>query len=328
MKKFFASLAERLQGGESAILCTVTEASGSTPRGPGATMAVFPDGSILGTVGGGKVEYEAIARAGRMAESEGDALERYLLTSGQAADLGMICGGSQSLYFRRVTAADAELFARAAASMNGQTDSWLITHLCPGGHAECDLLTREGPLYGRIETPDALPALTARLDGDLFIQQLGRSETVFVFGAGHVSRALVSLLSSVDFSVVVYDDRAEFADPAAFPTARQVLCAPYDALFDHIDPGANDLAVVMTRGHEGDYTVQRQLLQRPLGYIGVIGSRRKAATQHAALLADGFDEAALAVIHSPVGLSIGAQTPAEIAVSIAAELIKLRHEKE
>lgn len=328
MKEFLCALRAHLQGGQPAVLCTILESSGSTPRGAGTMMAVLPDGSILGTVGGGSVEYAAIARALRRFDESGDALEHYTLSSGQAADLGMICGGNQSLYFRLLRPADAELFARAAALYDQRTDSWLVTRLCPGGEGELDLYTREGFLYGRFDAPDAasLPRRKPLLENGVFIQPLSRSEMVYVFGGGHVSRALVPLLATVDFSVTVYDDRPEFAAPEAFPTAQGVLCAPYDALFDHIDPQPNDYAVVMTRGHEGDYLVQKQLLSRPLHYIGVIGSRRKAATQRQALLSDGFDEAALSVIRSPVGLSIGAQTPAEIAVSVAAELIKLRSE--
>ncbi len=329
MKQFLSALAARLLAGERAVLCTILESSGSTPRGPGTSMAVFPAGDILGTVGGGSVEYAAIARALRLFDSGADALERYTLTSGQAADLGMICGGSQSLYFRLLSPDDGDLFARAAQLYDRRADSWLFTRLCPDGRADCDLYTREGFLLGRFEAPGAaaLPRRKPCLENGVFIQPLSRSEMVYVFGGGHVSRALVPLLGSVDFPITVYDDRPEFADPEAFPTAQRVLCAPYDELLDHIDPQPDDYAVVMTRGHEGDYLVQKQLLSRSLGYIGVIGSRRKAATQHQALLADGFDETALAVIHSPVGLSIGAQTPAEIAVSVAAELIKLRSER-
>lgn len=331
MKELFTALAQSVRCGVSAVLCTVTESQGSTPRGPGAMMAVFPGGRIAGTVGGGRVEYECIQRALHVLDEGADALERYVLTPNQVADLGMICGGNQSVYFRFAAGGDGEaaaLFERAAALFREQSDSWLFTRLRPGGRAECDLFTQGAFLFGRFPAPDegALPRLSPRLADGVLIQPLSRSETVYVFGGGHVSQALVPLLAALDFPVVVYDERPEFTDPALFPAALRTVCAPYPALLEHIDPKPNDYAVVMTRGHEGDYAVQRSLLTRPMRYIGVIGSRRKAALQRQRLLDEGFSDEQLAVIHSPVGLPIGAQTPAEIAVSVAAELIKLRSE--
>ncbi len=332
MKKLFGELALRMREGGRAVLCTVVESQGSTPRGPGAMMAVFPDGGTLGTVGGGRVEYEAIQRALHAFDEGHDALERYVLTPNQVADLGMICGGNQSIYFLYIDGGDeqaAALFERAAALFHEQRDSWLFTQLRPGGRAEFDLYADGAFLLSRFPLPDeaALPRLSPRLADGVLIQPISRSETVYVFGGGHVSQALVPLLATLDFPVVVYDERPEFTDPALFPAALRTVCAPYPALLEHIDPKPNDYAVVMTRGHEGDHTVQRLLLTRPPRYIGVIGSHRKAALQHQRLLDEGCTEEALSIVHSPIGLPIGAQTPAEIAVSVAAELIKIRSDE-
>lgn len=329
MKEFFSTLAEYLSTGGRAMLCIVTEAAGSTPRGAGTMMAVLSGGETLGTVGGGTVEYACIKRAAKALDEGADALEHYTLTSAGAAALGMICGGNQSIYFHRLHGRDdALLIETAAAFYDGRTDGWLFLKLHPDGQGVCDLYANGRLLFGRFPMPDeaALPRRKPRMENGLFLLPLSRSQTVYVFGGGHVSLSLVSLLDTVGFSTVVYDDRPEFASADRFPTAQRVICAPFDELSAHLSPTDNDFAVVMTRGHEGDLLVQRQLLAYPLPYIGVIGSRRKAASQHQALLSDGFDEAALRVIHSPVGLAIGAQTPAEIAVSIAAELIRLRSE--
>lgn len=329
MKEFFSALAECLSAGSAAMLCIVTEAAGSTPRGAGTMMAVFSSGETLGTIGGGAVEYACIQRAVKALAEGTDALEHYTLTSADAASLGMICGGSQSVYFHRLHGRDdAAWVEAAAASYDGRTDSWLLLKPQPDGQGVCDLYAHGRLLFGHFPMPDeaALPRRKMQTENGLFLLPLSRSQTVYVFGGGHVSLSLVSLLDTVGFSAVVYDDRPEFASADRFPTAQRVICAPFDKLSAHLSPTDNDLAVVMTRGHEGDLLVQRKLLAYPLPYIGVIGSRRKAAAQRQALLSDGFDEAALSVIHSPVGLPIGAQTPAEIAVSIAAELIRLRSE--
>ena len=149
--------------------------------------------------------------------------------------------------------------------------------------------------------------------------------TVYIFGAGHVSLALARLTTMVDFRTVVLDDRRQFASKERFPKADDVhvlenFKAALEGLF--IDP--NSYMVIVTRGHSHDKTVLAQALRSTAGYIGMIGSRRKRAAIYDALLAEGFTQADLDRVHSPIGLAIGAETPEEIAVSIIGELIAKR----
>ena len=182
---------------------------------------------------------------------------------------------------------------------------------------------------GMITVEDALPLKKHQgyyeLDGlEYYAEQYNYDGRVFVFGAGHVARELVPLLSHLGFTCVVIDDRAEFADPAVFPTAHKVQQADYTKLEQVCSPHCKDYAVVMTRGHIHDANCERFLLNTPVGYIGVMGSKNKAKLAREALLADGYSEAQLERITTPIGLDIGSETPAEIAVSIAAQLIKVR----
>ena len=123
-------------------------------------------------------------------------------------------------------------------------------------------------------------------------------ERAVIFGAGHIARALVPLLRSVEFRPVVYDDRPALADPAAFPDAERVVC-----------------------GHLHDLEIQEQILRQELAYVGVIGSRAKIAAVNARLREAGISEEKLRTVHTPVGTPIKAVTPAEIAVSITGEMI-------
>ena len=141
---------------------------------------------------------------------------------------------------------------------------------------------------------------------------------------GHVSRALVPVLSSVGFRPVVYDDRPEFADPALFPAAEGVLCGDFTDLARQVTVTADDYVVVMTRGHQADYEVITQVLRSGARYLGCIGSKRKLALCRDRLLQAGFTPEEYARLHAPIGLAIGAQTPEEIAVSVAAEMIAVR----
>lgn len=153
-----------------------------------------------------------------------------------------------------------------------------------------------------------------------------RPGRVLVFGAGHVARALTALLPALEFEYWVVDDRPEFAVPEAFPGAAGVLCTDMAAAVDRLKPDAEDLVVIMTRGHEHDYEVLHRALATQAGYIGLMGSRRKIAMTRQKLEEEGFGPEQFARVSTPIGLSIGAETPAEIAVSVAAQLIAWRAE--
>lgn len=152
------------------------------------------------------------------------------------------------------------------------------------------------------------------------------SGRVLLFGAGHVARALASLLPALEFEYWVVDDRPEFAVEQAFPGAAGVLCEEMAAAVNRLEPTKEDLIVIMTRGHEHDYEVLREALATPAGYIGLMGSRRKIAMTRQELEEEGFGPEQFARVSTPIGLSIGAETPAEIAVSVAAQLIAWRAE--
>lgn len=147
---------------------------------------------------------------------------------------------------------------------------------------------------------------------------------VLVFGAGHVSRALAALLPALELDYLVVDDRPEFAQEQAFPGALAVHCMPMEGALAQLNPQPEDMIVVITRGHLHDYQVVCQALQSPAGYIGLMGSRRKIAILQQNLQQDGFAPEQFQRISTPIGLDIGAETPAEIAVSIAAQLIAHR----
>ncbi|MFR0768790.1 MAG: XdhC family protein [Dysosmobacter sp.] len=142
-----------------------------------------------------------------------------------------------------------------------------------------------------------------------------------IFGAGHIARALVPLLRSVEFRPVVYDDRPALADPAAFPDAERVVCGDFRNIAGTLPLSPEDYVVVMTSGHLHDLEIQEQILRQELAYVGVIGSRAKIAAVNARLREAGISEEKLCTVHTPVGTPIKAVTPAEIAVSIAGEMI-------
>ncbi len=146
---------------------------------------------------------------------------------------------------------------------------------------------------------------------------------VYIFGGGHVAQQLVPILTRCDFSCVVVEDRSDFADPALFEYKAKTVVLPMEELEQFAKTiTEQDFVCVMTRGHQNDYEVQRAMLHSPARYIGVIGSRKKTAAVRERLKNDGFTDEDLDRITAPIGIPIGSETPAEIAVSVAAQLIK------
>ena len=146
-------------------------------------------------------------------------------------------------------------------------------------------------------------------------------ERLILCGGGHVSLEVAHIARRLEFELVIIDDRPEFASPERFPMAARVVCAPFLKALDALGSRESDYYVILTRGHAHDRDCLEHVLRGKYAYAGMIGSRTKVAAVKAALEAAGIAREILDGVHSPIGLPIGAQTPAEIAVSIAAELV-------
>lgn len=162
---------------------------------------------------------------------------------------------------------------------------------------------------------------------EFFLEPVLDKPHLTVFGAGHIAQPLVKICSLLDFSITVVDDREEFLNFNNFPTADQLLTLPYKEFFANSNIKDNDFLVIVTRGHQYDYQVLKNVIDSQAKYIGMIGSSRKIKTVYDKLREDGISEEKLKQVHAPIGLDIGSETPAEIAVAIAAEIIAVRRDK-
>lgn len=335
MRRVFGALAAQLDQGRGAVLCTIAASRGSTPRGAGARMLVTAEGDTAGTVGGGAVEYRAGALARSMLAERRSGFETYRLSAGEIADIGMICGGDVEIFFQYFDPADSgarEAAARVLELLDRPGASWLVT-AAEGSGWRMGTYDRQNGLRGLDLPPETLEEgllegrgmLERQGERALFAQPLVRAGTVYLFGAGHVSRELAHILSMAEFRTVVYDQRSEAAWRAFFPDAAERICGPFGEALDRLEPiTEEDYAVIMTPGHQGDYEVLSQVLRTPAKYIGCIGSRKKVSAARERLLADGFTAAEIGRVWAPIGLPIGGETPAEVAVSVAAQLIACR----
>jgi xanthine dehydrogenase accessory factor len=158
----------------------------------------------------------------------------------------------------------------------------------------------------------------------VFIEPIEGTPVLCLFGAGHVAQPLSRMARACGFRVEVADDRAKFANAERFPDADLLVVDDFPGAATRMTLGPNTYAVVVTRGHQGDAVALEAVLQHDLRFVGLLGSRTKIVHIFAALAERGVSRERLATVHAPLGLKIGSQTPAEIAVSILAEMIAVR----
>ena len=161
-----------------------------------------------------------------------------------------------------------------------------------------------------------------------FLEPLYGSGMLYIFGGGHIAQYLSELLDMMEWPYTVIDDREEFCNSTRFPNAADLFVEHPADYAENMESSRNDFLVVITRGHEHDYEIVRNVLKKNFAYLGMIGSRVKRLEIYRKLIeADGFSDHDLAAIHSPIGLDIKAESPQEIALSIMAELIQIRNSK-
>lgn len=336
MKTLFDKLQHTLENGGDAVLVTVVASSGSTPRGAGARMLITRDGRIHGTIGGGAVEYKSEQIAKEVLEKKNSHTENFLLRKNDVLNLGMVCVGDVTVYFHYIPEGDQNTLALTKEALNlfatGE-QCWLITDITPNGSGSLSLYGVKHGIIGPEVPASVIENLKFKpsqfeVDGHLYYGELLiLSGRVYIFGGGHVAQALVPALSAVNFRCVVLEDREDFCKPELFPGVEETKLIDNQHIEDYITVTPEDYICIMTRGHKDDMICEAYALKTPACYIGVIGSRKKIATVNAKLMDMGVKEEDLSRITTPIGLDIMAETPAEIAVSITAQLIHVRAQR-
>ena len=344
MKNIAEAATQMLRDGTSFALAIVLESSGSTPREAGSAMLVRPDKSIVGTVGGGVLEANTVNAAVKAITEKKAAIVEYVLEEKGAAAIGAACGGTARVLIDCIDAHDpgnAVFFDRLLRAAGADERSH-IAALIPASGAlaqrnVCLILPDGSTVGAEVFGPDITAHLQAARGYDIFTRlenytahlfPVGSDGSVVIFGAGHCGEKLARVAHTVGFETIIIDDREEFANRTRFPDADEILVPDkLDAPFDTLVVGPDSYIVIVTRGHMHDELVLRRALKTSAGYIGMIGSKKKRETIYSHLLRDGFTPEDIERVYSPIGLDIGAETPEEIAISITAELIRVRADK-
>jgi xanthine dehydrogenase accessory factor len=338
---------EQLKASSTLVLVSIMSIQGSTPRHGGTKMVVGADGKGYGTIGGSLLEAAAIRESQNVLSAGKSKILSYELTGKDTTAPGMICGGKVELLLEYVPATEENqaFFRYWQDTVRRGSDFYFLTHLkgignsLPVlGHA---ILYADGNIIGNTSFSDSeIESLRPELhnisstsililkDTRVMIDRIRKLKTLYCFGAGHVAVPTAHLAALVGFRVVVVDDRPEFASAERFPDVDKIsVVEDFDHAFDGLEIDEDSFIVIVTRGHQTDRAVLEQSLKSSAGYIGMISSRRKREAIYEALRTKGVKKEQLESVHSPIGIDIGGETPEEIAVSIVAELIKVRSQR-
>ena len=338
MEDILSEIVRRKKQGERMALASLVWSTGSIPMSERAKMIVAECGDVVGTIGGGCLEAEVLS-AGRTALETGEnQLLRYTMTEKQAGESGLNCGGSVRIYTEVIEPDEAaDFYGRVLAARRARRGCALATLLAGEGRL---WLGADGSTCGSLGTPQAdraveehLPTVLGRERGlvcelgegaEVFIEPFLPEPVLYVFGGGHVGGQICALAKNVGFRVVLIDDRPGFANSDRHPQADECLVAGMEEVFARLPIDAQSYIVAATRGHQHDEVVVEAAIKTPARYIGMLGSERKKLILWRRIAARGGDPQCLDAVFAPIGANIGADTPAEIAVSVVAELIEQR----
>jgi xanthine dehydrogenase accessory factor len=351
MQDIYAEIVKVLEKKERCVLATLINRVGSAPRAVGAKYLIKQDGTSLGSIGGGCVEAEVWQEAQKVAEKGEGRVLHFELTSEQLAEGGLVCGGNIDIFLEPLRE-DFENIYEEAARIRQKGGAAILATLVsvdgkfPKGEGSKVLIKtsgeKVGSLLGRAELEkrilsegkEALREKKPRIlvfsyeerNVEILLEPVFCEPTVYIFGGGHVSEQIAPLAKNVNFKVVVIDDREMFANRKRFPEADEIIVSEFEKCFERLNIDESSYLVIVTRGHLYDGIVLGQALESNARYIGMIGSRKKIGTLYQSLIEKGIAKELLGRVHAPIGIDINSETPEEIAVSIVAELIKVRGE--
>lgn len=296
---------EKLSSKVNIMLLYVLESEGSSPGRKGFKMAVAADDEFYGTIGGGIMEHKLVEKTKAMLQKDEQAvlLMRQYHDKEQPKDQsGMICSGSQLNAFIPLTAADKETIEKMI------TGTDLSIQLSPKG-----LQVNDKPAAG----------LQYKTDADwVYSEAINQQPVIHIIGGGHVGLALSELMNYLGFYIKLYDDRPELNTIAANSFADEKHIVNYETIGSQFNKTENDYAVIMTVGYRTDKIILKQLINKSFQYLGLLGSDHKIKTLWQELEDEGISIQSLQHVYTPIGINIFSKTTKEIAVSIAAEIIR------
>jgi xanthine dehydrogenase accessory factor len=301
-----------------ALATLVGATGGGSSKKIGAKMIVGRSGRIIGGVTiGGCVDAQVVEAADALVVEGGQRLLSISLDDDEAWEIGLTCGGTLDVLLTRVVP-------------SSETDPTMVAHrraleLLDAGEAAV-IVT---PLEAAVD-PRTVPASElgeSDVDARVFLDRVAPPLTLVIVGAGQIAMTLTRLARELDMRTIIVDGRDRYATGARFPDADEMRVGMPSEIVAEITPTKNVAVVLVAHDYKYELPVLRHVLRSPVGYIGLLGSRKRGAAVRDMLIAEGFTADELARVHTPIGIDLGGKRPEEVALSILAEVVAVRNGK-
>jgi len=313
----------------NAVLCTQVEWWGSVPRKDYPMMLVDTHGEIIGTIGGGALEYSVIEIAKDIIKTGESILKTFDMTNDDVTKSESVCGGKTTVSIEPYSKDIQKLFQSILSDkiMNNLLITRISTineiHIGRKRIAKDYHLAFPKSVVSLIdEVIEQKHSKSINYNDEIFlIQNIGNRPVLHIFGAGHVGQAVAEMAHFIELDTKIYDERKDVANKVRFPFALQINNNEISGMIKTANITEIDFVLVATRGHQHDFELMRWLLTLKIDYLSLMSSKKKWQLLSEALIKDGFVQEQLNKVHSPVGLDIGSETVPEIVVSIIAEIV-------
>lgn len=313
--KLWKSILKSLVNSKKVALLIVAESSNSSPGRQGFKMAVNEDGILFGTIGGGIMEANLITEAISNLKSNSNSYLKTLYHNPKdmSESSGLICGGKQTFIFNYLDESNIDLARKIISVYESQTESILVNS--------------QNGINLQTNKEQADKYIFNYTDEGFFEykEKYGISDTIYIIGGGHVGLALSKVMANLDFYIIIVDHRDNIYTMNENIYVHRKIISEYNQIGNFITEGNNSYIVIVSPQHIGDEAALKSVVHKNVKYIGMMGSKKKIKNVFDNLIDSGIKKELLEKVHSPVGLEIGAQTPDEIAISIAAEIIKVKY---
>ena len=311
---FWQHLLNKLEDNQRVYVLTVIENSGSSPGRQGFKMLVADDGFIFGSIGGGVMEFSLVEEVKELLKEKNlPIFFKRQVHKGKIKDgSGMICSGEQTIVFHPLDSKFISVVEDIVECLENNSNGTLSLSQTSFHFSQ---KTIDSKFQHEIKYAEEWH----------YKEQIGFKETLYIVGGGHVGLATSKLFRSLGFYVVVLDDRTHLNTFEGNNYAHKKELILYDSVENHIEEGTTSYVAIMTNKYTEDKLVLSKIIRNNYKFVGVLGSKAKLKTMYEVLIKEGFLQKELDEIHAPIGLSIYSQTPDEIAISIAAQIIQLKN---
>ena len=307
---------DNLNADKKVILLTVAESSKSSPGRQGFKMVVTEDAELFGTIGGGIMEKDMVEYSLDLlfGNETREIKKLYHTDKTKQEKSGMICGGYQVILFTVIDQSHKEVIEKIISAIKEKQNGELIISSGKIGYTKTDKIIPTTFTYESDEQWE-------------YKENTGLPLIAYIAGGGHVGLAVSRVMKSIGFYVIVFDHREDVFTLEQNEYADEIIITKYEEIGTKIIESERSYVIIVTPMHAGDKDTLKSVIDKNVKYIGLMGSKKKIKTIFDALREDGVDEKLFKRVHTPIGLEIYAESPEEIAVSIAAEVIKVKNEQ-